>query len=266
MGRITRGANRGINKTLGSNAGGFKGFVLKWSLVAGLVLGVLSALGGEAQAATGKEPTARVKCNTYIEWDINTTSAPAGVDTRGTVKWAYDQVADLANIQHSRGDSEDVVWAWQSATDGGTYRPGKTYRYEGGLGLNKWWEHGLDADRAWTPDAFREHVLRGVLTDFGVESPEATGAGLTADDRAALARACDRQAKAQDDDSDDGGLLTGLNPGGGVPTAGVLGGLSTLDLLVLLFLVGPLVVFLLAGERLAQRFGSKDTDGEPDPA
>lgn len=320
MGRVTRGASRGVDKYLGgksASTGWFKQLKV-WLLVAVVVAVVGSAfgaIGGDTQddsgdttrhttrsgatgaheddtnasAATGTQAAgstsanpapsrtqsasataatgnvqatpARVECDTKVRWDFDDTHAPSGVDTFEVVQWAYQQVAEPANVDTLQVGGADLRWVWQTVSNG-EYRPGQTYRATDNWG-EKYLLHALNGDREWTQDALREHVLRSILTDFGVESPTSTGSGLTVRDSNVLSRICDRQAKANNDEA---GLLSLLKPDFAEPHGRtVLGGLNNIDLLGLLLVI-VLGVFLLAGERLAGRFARHDTDGEPDAA
>lgn len=263
MGRMTGRANRGIDRVAGGrNAGTGWYRMMKPFLLVGLVLAsftFLSTFAGNADAATNKPPKQRVACHTDISWRIDNAYAPADVNTSAAVTWAYGQVAEPSDTYFTADDLADVEWAWQSPRTG-PYRPGESYRAE--AVFRSWWVHGLDAQRDWSTDALREHVLRGILTDFGVESPNSTGAGLTVEDGNALAQACKRHAAKDGDKSSSsdglGAVLYILLPDGtNLGTRGFFGASATADKMTFLGAVVPLGLFLIFGERLLTLAGRK---------
>lgn len=319
MGRVTRGASRGVDKYLGgksANTGWFKQLKV-WLLVAvvvGVVGSAFGAIGGgpqddaddttttttrsgatgaqegntdtpvgngtqaakstpanpspsstqsaSAAAGPGKVPATlgRVECDTKVRWDFDDTHAPSGVNTFEVVQWAYQQVAEPANVDTLQVGGADLRWVWQTAKDG-EYRPGETYRATDNWG-EKYLLHALNGDREWTRDALREHVLRSILTDFGVESPTSNGSGLTVRDSEALSRICAKNA-----DSEGEGLLGGLfgSIGGGseaTGSPGILGGFRAADKVALGVAV-LLGLFLVFGERVLPTRGARAaTDSE----
>lgn len=266
--RLARRAGGRVSRTLGGrNAGTLSHKTLMVFLALAILLGLFAWAAPKADAVEAQ--TAATRCGTTVRYDIPGSYAPEAADE--AVRWAYAQVAKVADLTAKPAMKADVVFEWQSRLSGTGYAPGTDYFDSSILSDREYMVHAFDGNNpAESLDAVRALVLPRMLLDLGVTNPTSTGEGLSVTDRKVIRQLCKAQAAAgpvadTDSDSDDpagadgaagGGLWASLKaalpeprydssaatqgPTGFVRAVGVLG-YSIVALLVLVNLVRPSV-------------------------